>query len=241
MPFLYCHAAAGRSKASSGSPGTASKAQHEAGCYKAGAGLHGSSVANETSHLHGARQQLEISNSHLQGGIFLQGICLAVCFTRLSCSSQQTYQKISDSCQELSTGICQVFAYYRISNNICSLSQTEAWRCCAAAGAQKVHLQVSPEPHGGSQGLKVQQEVHTHFLLNSFSTTITTWNCTPVQTKSCIGLFLLCHPVVFSGAHKHGLEETKGEQWYPPEELLSPAQLGAVAVEAHLYACMMWL
>ena len=43
------------------------------------------------------------------------------------------------------------------------------------------------------------------------------------------------------GLHKHGLEEAKGQQWYLPEELLTPVQLGAVASEVRLYVSKMGL
>lgn len=46
---------------------------------------------------------------------------------------------------------------------------------------------------------------------------------------------------MLSGLHKHGLGAARGEQWYLPEEPLTPAQLGAGAVDAHLYAIKMWL
>jgi len=71
------------------------------------------------------------------------------------------------------------------------------------------------------------------------------YNCTSVQTKSHTGLFLcmVClfikYLLVLSGVRKHRLEEGKGEQWYLPEELLTPAQLGAVAAEVHLYESKM--
>lgn len=127
---------------------------------------HGSA---ETRHLHTARQQLEVCNRYLQGGIFLQGICLAACFTRFTCSSKQTYWKTPDSCGEL-TGVrvCQVFVYYRVSSELLPLP-IENTEMLSTSGAQKAHLHVSPEPYTApAQGLEVQQDLWTHLLLNSF-------------------------------------------------------------------------
>lgn len=46
---------------------------------------------------------------------------------------------------------------------------------------------------------------------------------------------------MLSGLHKHRLEEAKGQQWYLPEELPTPAQLGVAAAEVHPYVSKMHL